>query len=235
MFKVFAVFIVGTVAVMAGPIASSVPCPVGTSIAAYEETGFACSLGGLTFYDFSFDSSKIAGSGNPLSAEDVSVVPFSQDGESGFVFVGPFTVNLGSVIEYNFGFVADPPPPVIRGYSVSLSRGSRRSPGPQGSATLLSVQCQTHLEGTCESVSAVSAFASDADQRLADTVDFTPVPIVQVSQRLLLDGTKGGIVIQSISSSVYTSPAPVPEPGSGWLMAAGTLLAGATRFLRRGR
>ena len=229
MFRLIAVFIIGVLSALGAPMAGSASCPVGTSVSVYAQTGFSCTLGGLTFYNFSYDSSVIAGSDSVLSGESVTVVPFTDGVESGFVFVGPFTVHTGSIVDYAFGFTADPPPPVIRGYSVTLTRGTRRSPGPQGNATLLSVQCQTFVEGSCNEYSAASAFTAGVEQKLQDDVAFTPVPIVEANLRLTLDGTKGGVVIQSLSASVFTLPgAEIPEPGTKALLFGGLiLLAGA--------
>jgi hypothetical protein len=199
------------VTLSAGPIQSTTACPMGAPLSEYMSSDFACGLGGLTFFGFSFSATSTGANENVLDATSVTVTPFTNSNEAGFLFVGPFSA-ANSIVEYMISFIGDPRPPIIRATSTTLTRGARRGNEPVGDASLVSLQCLSNdLTGSCEDYTILSNLVHGIDPYVRSmTVEFEPVSVVAIHTHLQLNPTNGHIRIQSFGQSLHT----VPEPSS---------------------
>jgi hypothetical protein len=218
--------------------ASTLPCISGT-LAAYEAQS-ACTVGDVTFSDFSF-----VGAGSVvLSPTAIQVQVVSDGSDQGLSFSGSngaFSINAGSSLDALISYLITAS--ALTGESLSM-----QSPAVTGNAAAIvvesiclgTVSANGACSGTTESLD-VSASASAANT--SDSVTFPAgTTTAEVSKNIILLGGSSSGSGASIASVSNTSPggsgtiggSPVPEPGT-FSLALGAFLVATALTLRRKR
>jgi len=207
-----------------------------------DANNYSCTLGGLTFSNFSYSAS------NGLPAETtVQVTPVSDSsGDVGFIFQGAWTAGAGlssnAVLAYNI--VSTNGAAALTGDSVALlSYGAR---GSGASATIVEGVCTTTRQANGSCAPASSSYSLMVDDNVnnpppvqsAAVVFTSATNTVQVNKNIVEVGGSGSATISQFENLVQTNGGQggpggsgVPEPAS--LFTAGSGILGACMLLRK--
>jgi len=196
-------------------------CP-SAPLAIYSASGFSCTLGGLTFEDFSFASFRTFGATHESA---IIVSPIDDRTDVGFTFSGPFSVPAYGIGDYFIDFIALQAAPSIDGATASLV-GAGLSPGSH--IFLTATQCLSNAGYLCLESDSLTDYATGAGSKLSSSVVFAPADQVFVDLDLHLSG---GSTLQSFSyrldpgQSHGFGTTEAAEPPAILLVAGGLLLA----------
>jgi hypothetical protein len=218
--------------------ASPLPCVSGT-LAAYESQP-ACTVGNVTFSDFSF-----VGAGSVvLSPSDVQVQVVNNGSNEGLSFSGlngALSVSAGSSLDALISYL-------IAASSLTGESLSMQSPTVTGNAAAITVEsiCLGTLSATGGCSGTTEALDVSATASAANTSDSVTFPAAtttaEVSKDIILLGGSGSGSGASLASVSNETPggsgglggSPVPEPGT-FSLALGAFLVATALTLRRKR
>lgn len=193
-------------------------CAVGTfGVSSYGAPGFSCTIGDLTFSNFSYTP---AGS-NGLSGAQVTVTPLTGGNELGFMFTAGWGAASNQSYDSFIDYTITAPSAEISDLVLSIGGFGTTGTG------FLSVS-ENASNGT-------NLYVCFGDQTCTqtDSAVFDPVASLDVSKDILVVGGEGGTA--SLSAVVNTA-SEVPEPATLTLLGTGLLgLAGVVRRKLRSR
>lgn len=206
---------------LAGTITTDVVCPSRATLTTYLQSGFACTVGPLSFSDFTFSTAVTQGKPSGLlDSNKITVFPFVGDMEVGFSFTGAFSAPRGTFYEYLFSYIGDPRPPVIHGVSVKLATMNVQA-SQTGTAWLIASDCLSDtIGGDCSAYSQEIAYSHIGNGELLDSSFFAPVSVVDTTIVLRLDGRIGPVSIKSVTSSMSY----IPEPTTWSMIGVGLIV-----------
>jgi hypothetical protein len=200
------------------------PCGV-TTLATYDAPGFSCTIGNLTFSDFSYSPS-----GSVLIPDtSVSVKPETIGGESGFRFNAPWFALPNTILDSFINFTVTCNGCSLNDWLMSI-----------GGVSLPATDAFVNVGETSPDVAKglkVGSFGGTST--LTDSATFAPVGSVTVSKDLIVFGgstTNGGIIAQVSSlTNLFstTTTSMVPEPGLLVLCTGLLALVPVARRMRR--
>lgn len=220
----------------AAPANNPSPCANDT-VDAYERlggTGCTLTVNGAEFTFKNFSFSLLEGS---LLNSDVHVTPLTPDGKLNLGLASEFfSVGAGSRLVFKFGYVLDPPPPILEDMSMDLDANSPVAPG---FATIDVDLCAGGLffGETCDYERRQFTLLHFGDNNpnnvLSGLARFSPTNIIDVRTVITLDGgPENGGGSSQINGFSYAS-SPVPEPASVFAVITGLGLC-AIRRRRQG-
>lgn len=200
---------------------------------------YSCTLGGLTFSDFAYNSP----SGLPTEAS-VSVTPVtSAGGDVGFTFDGAFTASAGTSSDAILSYQINASTPMMLGATASLL--SYGASGTGASASIVEGMCTTAPSGSGACLPSGNAYSLSVYDNAGhppvvqtSSVTFSAATsTLYVSKNIVEVGGSGSATISSFMNTVQTGGGaggpgggPVPEPASFFTM--GSALIGASMLLR---
>jgi len=201
-----------------GYSAFAAPCTDST-LAVYDATGFSCTIGDISFSNFSYTPSGSI----TIPAGSVAVTPETVGGETGFQFNAPWAVNPGDNTDSFIDFTA-----TCDGCAIDdlvLEEGGA-SAGPGGLVNI--------AENSSVLTGSLTVGANSSTTILSDMATFPPVGSVTVSKDIAVIGGTSGLGSQVSSVTNLFSTSTVPEPSLTILCAGllGLLPIARRRFVR---
>lgn len=171
-------------------------CATGT-LAVYDASGFSCTLGDLTFSDFTYSGSGT----NPLADSSITVTPETLVGETGLQFSAPWLAAPGQSTDSLIDFTATCNGCTINDLVLTVGSPSADTGG------LVNV-----AESSPVLVTSLKAGATPTFTQLSDSATFVPVGSLTVSKDIGVTGGTSGLGSQVSSVTNLFSTSPVPEP-----------------------
>jgi hypothetical protein len=202
----------------------------------YDASGFMCSLGGLTFSNFTF-----ANTNPPPTDSQVTVRPTTDSaGDVTLEFDGAFSVGAGSSTSISIGYTAIGTTPVITGESLAMTGFGQSGNGSVDIGESICKGGTYSSPGQCSTgnVASISVYDFSAtNMRTFDSVSFSPaLTEISVVKNIALNGGSTGTNASATVSEVFnTTPGsggggpgggPVPEPNTMVMLGSGLLVAG---------
>lgn len=175
---------------------------VTATLAVYDATGFSCTIGDLTFSDFSYSSSGAI----LIPDTSVTVTPETTAGETGFRFNAPwFAPSDGSTLDSFINYTA------ACDTACSIDDWVLAIAGVSAPGDAIVNVAETANELT----SSLSVGSSGGVNKLTDSGTFAPVGSLTVGKDILIYGGTGstGLVAQVSSvTNLFSTTSTVPEP-----------------------
>lgn len=198
--------------------AAAAPACTQATLAAYIEAGQqGCMIGegpNFTFMGFSF-----SGQG-PLTAADILVTPkLGPNGAETLLFSSSgFSAAAGQSFDYTISYIADPPPPEIIRFDMSLDEDPVTAPG---SADVRTTLC---IDVDCIRTAVLHAFDNGSTMQFTDGVDISPPTVfLFISNDIKIDGGAAGSGGSASFTGVENITVVNPEPSSVFFVLAGLL------------
>jgi len=200
----------------AGVVPAVASCSLGT-MATYSATGFSCTIGSLTFSDFSYSSASFGGA-TAVPADGITVSPITSGSEIGFEFEAPWSVSsdqgedsaIGYTVTATAGTISDL---VLSMAGFGVRNGGNVSIGETSVTPPLSLLVFDNLSGA----------------QATDSVTGLNLLTITLIKDIALAGNNGVATLSIVDNTFSTSS--VPEPTSILLFGAG--LVGLAGYLRR--
>lgn len=217
---------------VAGPIAAYAACSTATLDSYLSQT---CAIGNLTVKGFSYSFTSAGDVPVDIPVSAILVEPYSSPQGPRLHFSSSlFSVGAGQKAILELGYNIDPPPVIIRGFDEEMSAETPLPPGFVTIETWLCVGgtfpgCAT---GVLQLLQLAHYGEGDQDNRLTDSIIFSPVYTLGVSHTITLDGGGvggGGLAdFAALENQVYA----IPEPGTWLLLGCGLLSLALVRRQR---
>jgi hypothetical protein len=171
---------------------------VTSTLAIYDATGFSCTIGDITFSDFSYTPSGT----NPIDAAQVAVTPETISGETGFQFNAPWLAAPGQTTDSFIDFSATCGGCMIDDL-VLLEGGAGAGPGGIVNIT----------ENSSALSDSLTVGAIPGTTILSDKATFPPVGSLSVVKDIGVIGGTGGLGsgVSSVTN-LFSQTSTVPEP-----------------------
>lgn len=195
-------------------------CGVGT-LATYTAGSFSCTIGSLTFSNFSYSSGSFGGA-VAIPSAGVSVTP-QTGAEAGFQFTAPWVASAGQGVDSTITYTVTATGTSITDLLLSMAGfgftdGGDVSVAETSAAPLISLLVFSNSTGTVPSASTT----------------FSGVGSLTVTKDIAVAGNGGTAHLSVVNNEFSTSS--VPEPASMLLLGSGLIgLAGFVRRRRTGR
>lgn len=204
-----------------------------------DANNYSCTLGGLTFSNFQYNSPSGLPSETNVSVQTVT----DSSGDVGFLFGGAFSAGAGTSSDAILSYTIMAGTPVITGASVALT--SYGASGAGASATIVEGMCTTAPSGSGACTPASDAYSmsvyDNADNppavQSASVVFTSATSTLYVSKNIVEVGGSGSATISQFENTVQTGGGggpgggTTPEPASFFTMGSG--LIGASMLLRK--
>ena len=190
----------------------AVACSPGT-LTSYLTSGFSCTIGGLTFSDFSYSSAAFGGA-TAVPSDGITVTPITTGSEIGFQFEAPWSVSQAqgedSAIGYTVtGTITDL---VLSMAGFGVTNGGNVAVGETSDTPPLSLLVYDNLSGT----------------QATDTITGLSVTSLSLVKDIALVGNNGVATLSIVDNKFSTT---TPAPTSILLFGAG--LVGMAGYFRR--
>jgi hypothetical protein len=214
------VFAFGLTLFAPGLFADPLPACGVNSVAFYQATNFACTLGDFTIDDFSFSDSGA----NLLDSSAITVTPITTLTSVSLEFSGTFAVTGDQSAQYIFQYNLDPVVPKITGPSLNLGPGDPPTLTGEfcGNGLLVSApNTDPNTLPTCSGNAAVifsDKLQVTGNDKSINNTFFNNQLATTLDSRLILDLTDGASVTSFGSGA---NLAAVPEPSTSLLLIPG--------------
>lgn len=205
-----------------------------------------CTLGSLTFSDFTFSSGGTVQPQTSASGVDVTTVTGS---DTGLSFNGPFGVTAGLSLDDLIGFLVTSTTPSITNETLSMQGYAATGGGNVQVAESLCIGGVYANNGTCPSpatTQSLDVFANSTTQVQSVTANFAATNTLDVVKNIIVQGGPAGsnssagvsVVVNTTTSGGAGGQGggPVPEPDTLLSLGSGLVITSLLfrRKLRRG-